>query len=71
MPMFHFSAEGTISLHLKVEAETEAQAREIMANAPMQGLCFSCAEGCEGEWSTSGELDCEPSKVRFTGSNDA
>lgn len=70
MTRYRFSAEGTISLSLVVEAESLKTAKQLAGDAAMQGLCHQCAEGCGGEWSTSGELDCEPRNIRFDGIDD-
>lgn len=47
----------TISVSVVVEAESPSRARELARQASMQKLCYSCASGERGAWSTSGELD--------------
>lgn len=49
-----------ISLHVDVEAKSLAEAMKLAQDSPIQGLCHQCARGDDGEWSTSGELDCDP-----------
>lgn len=71
MPRYRFTAEGTISLHLTVEAETLKEARAVADEAGMQSFCHQCSNGHDNEWSTSGELDCEPANIRFDGQEDA
>lgn len=60
MKRYHIVAEVTISVHIDVEASSEAEARDIADASPMMELCHACATGHDGEWSTSGELDGEP-----------
>ena len=60
MKNFTFVVNGTISLHIDVEAETLKQAIEQAHAAPLQSFCHQCSEGEPSEWRTSGELDCDP-----------
>lgn len=64
---YTFSATGTISLHVEVEADSLEEAVEKAKEAPIMGLCHQCAStGDEGEWRTSGELDCDPTYSDLT-----
>ncbi len=49
----------TISVDIEVEASSPSEARRVAREAPMQTFCHQCADGEEGAWSTSGELDGE------------
>ena len=62
MPKYTFVSEGTISLSCTVEAEDLETATELAKEAPVMSLslCHQCARGDDGEWVTSGELDCDP-----------
>lgn len=51
--------EVTISAHIKVEATSEEEAREIASKAGNMTICYKCAMGEEDAWSTCGELDGE------------
>ena len=57
---FGFVVEATISLGIEVEADTLDEAIAKAQCAPMRGLCHQCAASTRNEWSTSGELDCDP-----------
>lgn len=71
MAKYTFSAEGTISLTCTVEADSLREAkRMVREDAAMMGLCHQCAGGDDGEWCTSGELDCEPVNIRLNDSDD-
>lgn len=50
----------TISVTVKVEADSEEEARQKANDASMQEFCYSCSRGDDDVWSTSGELDGEP-----------
>jgi hypothetical protein len=52
----------TISCMVEVEANSEAEAWELAADAPMQTLCSNCSSGELGSWSAS-ELDGEPNML--------
>lgn len=67
MKSYHFTAEGTISLILAVEADSSEEAQKLMLDAPVRDLCHQCSESVEGEWGTSGELDCEPQNIKLCG----
>lgn len=58
---YSFQIEGTISMHVTVNAPTLEEATRIAAESSVVSLCHHCASGATGEWSTSGELDCDPS----------
>lgn len=49
----------TISVHIDVEADSPAEARNKAREAGNMSLCHQCAKGEEGAWSTNGELDGE------------
>ena len=52
----------TISALIEVEANSEKEAREQAAEAPVMGLCSYCVDQTPaGQWVTSGELDGSPS----------
>lgn len=61
MPRYAVTGTVTISVHVEVDAENEAEARAKANECPMLQLCHGCAIGDDGVWSTSGELDGEPS----------
>jgi hypothetical protein len=56
-----FIVEATISLSTEVEAETLEEAVQIAQSRSVKGLCYHCAQSGPEEWSTGGELDCDPS----------
>ena len=58
--VYRVNGTMTISCFVDVEAETEEEAIELAGNAEIMGLCHQCANGKDGEWSTSGELDGQP-----------
>jgi hypothetical protein len=60
MKSYTFVVQATISLHVTVQAETLESAKEAAQAAGIMGLCHQCARGRDGEWCTSGELDCDP-----------
>lgn len=60
MSKYGFVINATISLHIDVEAASFEEAVELAQCAPAMSLCHQCAHGEEGEWNTSGELDCDP-----------
>lgn len=61
MKRYAVTGTVTISVHVEVLADTEAQARRLASEMPMQRLCAGCADGDNGEsWCTNGELDGEP-----------
>lgn len=59
MNKYIVSGTITISCMVEVEANSEAEARELAADAPMKAFCNHCASGELGSWSAS-ELDGEP-----------
>lgn len=61
MARYAVAATVTISVHVEVDAENEIEARAKANECPMQRLCGHCSVGEDGAWSTSGELDGEPS----------
>jgi hypothetical protein len=63
MAKFTFVVGCGISLHLEVEADSIEDAIDKAKEAPVMQLCGHCAEGFEGEWSTSGELDGTPGEL--------
>lgn len=56
---YRVSGSVRISVSVIVEASSPSAARELARDAPMQSLCNLCANGEDGSWSTSGELDGE------------
>lgn len=58
--IYSFIVASGISLHINVEASSVDEAIEIAGESGIMSLCHYCARGSEGEWSTSGELDCDP-----------
>lgn len=57
---------ATISIHTIVEAETEAEAKDLAMDRGMQSFCNQCSDGNPAEeWTTSGELDGEPQEERI------
>lgn len=65
MPKYRVSGLLTVSVSTCVEADTEAEAKELAMANPNVGLCHQCAGGDEdSEWVTSGELDGEPTELR-------
>lgn len=61
---FVIGATMGISVSVTVEADTKEEALERAEEAAPMTLCWSCAEGSPAEWSTSGELDGTPEKMR-------
>lgn len=57
---FMFVVAGTISMHVEVKASTLEEAVEKAQEASTMSLCHQCSRVDEGEWGTSGELDCDP-----------
>lgn len=64
---YMFVVTSGISLHVDVEANSLKEAIEKAQNASVQGLCHQCAKGEADEWSTSGELDCDPASGELVG----
>jgi hypothetical protein len=62
---FIVTAEVTISMHVEVMAKSKAEAKRLAGDAPMIGLCHQCSGSEPGSWSTSGELDGMPRKLRI------
>jgi hypothetical protein len=61
---FVIGASMGISVSVTVEAKSEEEALQLAEEAPNMTLCWSCAEGSPSDWSTSGELDGTPEKLR-------
>lgn len=61
--MYRVSGVMTISVFVDVEAESEEEAKALSEDCGVMHLCHSCADGHEGEWSTSGELDGAPNEL--------
>ena len=61
MKKYTFVAEATISLSVDVTASCLLEAIDKAQSASVMSLCHQCAGNHHGEWSTSGELDCDPS----------
>jgi len=55
-----FVVAATITLGVEVEADDLESAVEQAQNCGVMSLCHHCAGHHDGEWSTSGELDCDP-----------
>jgi hypothetical protein len=60
MSKYGFVIEGVITMHLDVEADSLEAAVEVAQASAVMSLCHQCAHGNADEWSTSGELDCDP-----------
>lgn len=60
MAIYTFIVEATISMHVDVSAPDLATAVKKAQHAATMSLCHQCAASQRGEWSTSGELDAEP-----------
>lgn len=60
MSKYGFVIEAVISMHLDVEADSLESAVEVAQASAVMSLCHQCARGEINEWSTSGELDCNP-----------
>lgn len=58
---YRFVVVGGITLLVDVFATSLEDAVQKAQRASVQSLCYQCARGDEGEWSTSGEIDCDPS----------
>jgi hypothetical protein len=58
---YTFVIAATISMHIEVVAESLEEAVEAAQSAAPMSLCHQCARGSDVAWSTSGELDFEPS----------
>ena len=64
MPVFIVTGELTISVWTRVEAASAKDAVREARERAVPGLCHQCATGApDDEWSTSGELDGEPTKL--------
>lgn len=57
---YTFVVETTISMHIDVEATSLQRAVALAQSSSTQSLCHQCARSEPNEWSTSGELDCNP-----------
>ena len=57
--------DAIISLHVDVEATDLDAAIALACGASVMSLCHQCARNQPGEWSTSGELDCDPSGMNL------
>lgn len=60
MAKYSFVIHGTISLNLDVEADDLDDAIVKAKCTEVMGLCWQCASSKPQQWSTSGELDCDP-----------
>lgn len=63
MPKYLVSSQVTVSCQVVVEADSPEEAKEKALELPMQSFCHSCSSPKEDEWSSSGELDGEPSQI--------
>ncbi len=62
---YKVSGSVTISVYTEVEATSKAEAVRLAQEHPMQSFCHQCSTGSpDEEWTTSGELDGEPTDVR-------
>ena len=57
---YTFVVATEITLHVEVKAASLAEAVKKAQSAPVMSFCYQCADGEPGQWSTSGELDCDP-----------
>jgi hypothetical protein len=55
---YQFVVNATITLGVEVEADSLEEAVEKAKDANVLDLCHACSAGKEGQWNTSGELDC-------------
>jgi hypothetical protein len=60
MSKYGFVVEALITLQVSVEADSLEEATEAAQSMSVMSLCHQCAHGNDDEWSTSGELDCDP-----------
>lgn len=58
---YTFVIEATISMNIEVSADSLLDAAKKAQSASVMSLCHQCAQGENGSWNTSGELDCDPS----------
>lgn len=58
---YRFVVVVGITLLVDVFATSLEDAVQKAQRASVQSLCHQCARGDEGEWRTSGEIDCDPS----------
>ena len=59
MPRYVFTTNVTISMSFETQADSLESAIDLAREASVVGLCHQCAKGGDdGEWNTSGELDC-------------
>jgi len=65
MPKYSFVIEAVISMHIDVDAGSLQAAIEEAKSRGPQSLCWQCARGDPDEWSTSGELDTDPSMSKL------
>lgn len=63
---YSFQVVAGISMHVEVEAASLEEAVEKAQSAGVISLCHQCAGSHHGEWSTSGELDCDPAACTLT-----
>lgn len=64
MKRYEVQGTMTISVFVRVFANSEEEAREKAEEASVMQLCHQCADGSADEWSTSGELDGTPEITR-------
>lgn len=57
---YSFVVESKISLNIEVESNSLEEAVEMAQNSSVMSLCHHCSNQHKNEWSTSGELDCDP-----------
>lgn len=62
---YAFVVDAIISLHIDVEATDLDEAIALAYGASVMSLCHQCARSTQGEWSTSGELDCDTSGMNL------
>lgn len=60
MTRYTFVVTSKISMAIDVEAGSLEEAVRVAQGCPAMSLCHQCASGSDGEWSTTGELDCDP-----------
>lgn len=65
MKTYAFVVEAVISMNIDVEAESLEEAIKKAQAASSMSLCHQCAGNHDGEWCTSGELDCEPTMSKL------
>ena len=61
MSRYRVSADLT---SVSVEVDAANKARRLALEAPIQGLCHTCATADPEAWSTGGELDGMPVNLR-------